>query len=259
MSFIFEMYICLAIITFVYVTFWFIVSTILKRNDFADVAWGLGFFVATSITHFAFSFKYDRGFLVTILVFLWAIRLALHIYSRIKNKSEDFRYKKWREDWGRWFYVRSYLQVFVLQGVLMLIVVSPAIITNIYRGGSLGILDFIGLSIWVLGFVFEAVGDYQLSKFITNPKNKGKIMQSGLWKYTRHPNYFGEVTQWWGIFIIALSVPYGFLGIAGPLLITFLIVKVSGIPLLEKNMEKNKDFIKYKMKTSVFFPLPPKS
>ncbi len=259
MAVIFEMYLCLAIITLAYVTLWFIASIALKRNDLADIAWGLGFFLVTAVTHFAFGIQYDRGFLVTVLVFIWAVRLFLHIYLRNRKKSEDFRYKKWREEWGSWFYVRSYLQVFVSQGALLLLVVSPAIVINIYRGGELNVLDFLGVVVWLVGFVFEAVGDYQLTRFISDPKNKGKIMQFGLWKYTRHPNYFGEVTQWWGIFIIALSVPYGLVGIVGPLLITFLIVKVSGIPMLEKNMEKNKDFENYKKRTSVFFPLPPKS
>jgi len=259
MSVILEMYYCLAIITLIYVTLWFVVSLIVKRNDVADIAWGLGFFVATFTTYFAFGMKNDRGLLVTALVLIWAVRLSLHIYFRNKGKAEDYRYKKWRMDWGKWFYVRGYLQVFVLQGALMLAVVSPAIVTNVYRGGPISVLDFVGLAVWLLGFIFETVGDYQLRQFIKNPKNKGHIMQSGLWRYTRHPNYFGEVTQWWGIFIIALSVPYGYVGMLGPLLITYLIVKVSGIPLLEKNMEGNPAFEKYKKNTSIFFPLPPKS
>lgn len=258
MSVIFEMYSCLAIITLLYVTFWFIVSILKKRNDVADIAWGLGFFVVTFVTYFAFGMGTGRGLLVTILVLIWALRLSLHIYSRNKGKLEDYRYKKWREEWGKWFYVRSYVQVYLLQGLLMLVVVSPAVIVNIYKGGDLNILDFIGVAVWILGFIFETVGDYQLTRFVSDPLNKGKIMKSGLWRYTRHPNYFGEVTQWWGVFIIALSVSYGLVGIVGPLLITFLIVKVSGIPLLEKKMEGNKDFEKYKRRTSIFFPLPPK-
>jgi steroid 5-alpha reductase family enzyme len=258
MSDILQMYYVLSVVTLLYVTFWFFISLALKRNDVADIAWGVGFFLATFVTYFTFGMEVDRGLFVMVLVLVWALRLSLHIYSRNKGKKEDYRYKKWRDDWGKWFYVRTYLQVFVLQGVLMLVVVSPAIIINIYRGGSVTVLDFIGLAVWLVGFVFESVGDYQLRQFIKNPDNKGKIMNSGLWKYTRHPNYFGEVTQWWGVFIIALSVPYGYVGVVGPLLITFLILKVSGIPLLEKNMEGNPAFQEYKKRTSIFFPLPPK-
>ena len=111
---------------------------------------------------------------------------------------------------------------------------------------------------WILGFVFESVGDAQLARFIKDPANKGKLMQSGLWQYARHPNYFGEVLMWWGLWIIALSVPNGLYGIIGPLTITFLILKVSGIPMLEKRMEENPEFVEYKKRTSKFFPLPPK-
>jgi steroid 5-alpha reductase family enzyme len=119
-------------------------------------------------------------------------------------------------------------------------------------------LDYLGVAIWIIGFYFEAVGDYQLSKFKKDPTNKGKIIQTGLWRYTRHPNYFGEVVLWWGIFLIAVNSPNGLIGIIGPLTITFLILKVSGIPMLEEKYEGRADFGAYKNRTSKFFPLPPK-
>lgn len=118
--------------------------------------------------------------------------------------------------------------------------------------------NFLGLVIWLIGFFFEAVGDAQLSEFLKNPKNKGKIIQTGLWRYTRHPNYFGEVAQWWGIWLITLGIPLGWFGIIGPLTITVLILFVSGVPLLEKKYQGRADFEAYKKQTSVFFPLPPK-
>ncbi|MDV7396636.1 DUF1295 domain-containing protein, partial [Arthrospira platensis SPKY1] len=126
-------------------------------------------------------------------------------------------------------------------------------------GPSLGILDFAGVAVWIFGFYFEAVGDAQLARFKKDPANKGKFLQSGLWAYTRHPNYFGEVAQWWGIWLIALAVPGGVYTIIGPLTITFLILKVSGIPMLEKKMEENPEFAEYKRKTSMFIPLPKRS
>ena len=126
-------------------------------------------------------------------------------------------------------------------------------------GTALGILDLFGVALWVFGFCFESVGDAQLARFIKNPENKGKLLQSGLWAYTRHPNYFGEVTQWWGLWIVALSVPNGWFGIIGPITITFLILKVSGIPMLEKKMTENPEFTEYKRRVSIFFPLPPKN
>jgi steroid 5-alpha reductase family enzyme len=124
---------------------------------------------------------------------------------------------------------------------------------------SLGLLDLLGIGIWLLGFYFEVVGDAQLAKFIKNPSNKGKLMQSGLWAYTRHPNYFGEVTLWWGIWLISLSVPNGWIGLIGPLTITILILKVSGIPMLEEKMAKNPEFAEYKRRVSMFLPLPPRN
>ena len=155
-------------------------------------------------------------------------------------------------------YLRSFLQIFILQGMLALVVASPVVIVNVYRGGYLAFLDYLGLVIWLLGFFIEALGDWQLLRFIKNPENKGKLMRSGLWRYSRHPNYFGEVVQWWGLWLISLTVAYGWLGIIGPITITFLITKVSGIPLLEQKWNSHPDFEDYKRKTSVFFPLPPK-
>ncbi len=259
MNLLFEYYLYLGWVVSLYMTFWFIISIIKKRNDVADIAWGLGFLLIAVISYLEKDFSFDRGFLSTLLIVFWSIRLSTHIYLRNRNKKEDYRYKAWRDKWGKSFYLRSFLQVFLSQGLLMLIIVSPVVIVNIYRGGPFQILDLLGLFIWIIGFLFESVGDYQLIKFIENPDNKDKIMQSGLWKYTRHPNYFGEVAQWWGLWIIALSVPYGYLGIIGPLTITILILKVSGIPLLEKKMDNNPEFQEYKKKVSIFLPLPPKN
>lgn len=251
-------YLTLILILFVYMSLWFIVSLIKKRNDVADVAWGLGF-VLLAWTSFLLSDASSlRGLLVCILVSIWGFRLAWHIYSRNKGKTEDYRYLAWRKEWGKYFYIRSYFQVYFLQGVLLFMIVLPVLIINKSSGISLGWLDLVGLAIWLFGFYFEFVGDMQLAQFINNPENKGKLMQSGLWAYTRHPNYFGEVTVWWGLFLVALNVTSGWLGIIGPITITFLILKVSGIPMLEKRMEENPEFAEYKKRTSIFIPLPRK-
>lgn len=245
---------------FLYMTGWFLVGILMKRNDVADFAWGIGFILVAFLTMmFTPSESFDRGHLVTILVAIWGSRLSYHIFKRNFGKPEDKRYAAWRLAWGKWFLVRSYLQIFVLQGVLLLLIASPVIIINTLRGGSaLTVFDVMGLLIWIIGFAFEAIGDRQLKKFISNPENKGKIMTTGLWKYTRHPNYFGEVTQWWGLWVIALSVPFGGVGIIGPLTITFLILKVSGVPMLEKSFEGRPDFEDYKKKTNAFLPWFPK-
>lgn len=235
----------------------FAVSLIKKRNDVADIFWGIGFIVvAWTLFIFSQSFNF-RSLIVNLLVTIWGLRLAFHISLRNHGKGEDFRYKAWRESWGKTFYWRSYLQVFILQGLFLFLISLPIIFVNT-RIAELSLFDILGLIIWLIGFFFEAVGDYQLLQFTKNPANKGKIIQTGLWKYTRHPNYFGEVVLWWGIFCFALSVPFGFLTIISPITITFLILYVSGIPMLEKKYENNPEFAEYKKRTSAFFPMLPK-
>lgn len=251
-------YAILAGYLFIYASVCFVLSILKERNDIADIAWGLAFIVVSVTSFLRHGFAFDRGLLVTILVIIWALRLSTHIYFRNVGKKEDYRYRQWRESWGRYFYLRSFLQIFILQGILALVVVSPVVIINVYRGGDLTFLDYLGLAIWFLGFIIEALGDLQLLRFMKTPENKGKLMRSGLWRYSRHPNYFGEVTQWWGIWLLSLSVVYGWFGIIGPIVITILITKVSGIPLLEQRWSSHPDFEDYKRKTSVFFLLPPK-
>ncbi len=251
-------FVILILVLFVYMSLWFVFSLIKKRNDVADVAWGLGFVLMTWFSFFFSNIYSTRGILVGILVSIWGLRLAWHIHRRNKGKAEDYRYMAWRKEWGKWFYLRSYLQVYLLQGMFLFLIVVPVLIINKNAGPALGSLDVLGVAVWLLGFYFEAVGDAQLAHFIKNPENQGKLMQNGLWAYTRHPNYFGEVAQWWGLWLVAVSVPSGWLGIIGPITITFLILKVSGIPMLEKKMAENPEFIEYKKRVSVFFPLPRK-
>ncbi len=251
-------YALLALAMLGYMSVWFGIAILKKRNDVADVAWGLGFAFVAIISFFKNGAVFDRGLVVTALVLIWALRLSIHIYLRNKGKGEDYRYKAWREAWGKWFYVRTYLQVFMLQGFLLLLVVSPVIITQVYHKGGFGLLDVAGILVWLTGFLFETIGDRQLATFLKNPLNKGKLMQSGLWLYSRHPNYFGEVAQWWGLWLFALATPYGWLGIIGPLTITLLILKVSGVPMLEAKMVTHPDFASYRQRVSKFIPLPPR-
>lgn len=236
-----------------YMTMWFIISILRKRNDVADTAWGIGFFIAACIPLIMYGIQSIQQIIVTLLVFIWGSRLSLHIHLRNRNKGEDPRYLAWRQTW-KWFYVRSFFQIFVLQGILLILVVSPVLFINTYAVSELTYVFYVGVLVWAIGFFFESVGDAQLKKFIQNPDNKGKIMDQGLWAYTRHPNYFGEVTQWWGLFIVALSVPYGIWSVIGPLTITILILKVSGIPMLEKSFEGRPGWDEYKAKTSAFIP-----
>lgn len=244
----------LILVLFLYMSFWFVVSLIKKSNDVADVAWGLGFVLLTWISFFLSSDSGARGLLVGVMVSVWGLRLAWHIHMRNKNKAEDYRYLAWRKEWGKWFYIRSYFQVYILQGVLLFLIILPVLLINKSAGSALGLLDIFGVVVWLVGFYFEAVGDAQLKRFIQEPANKGRLLQTGLWAYTRHPNYFGEVMGWWGLWLIALSAPNGWFGILGPITITFLILKVSGIPMLEKRMAENPEFEEYKRRVSVFIP-----
>lgn len=224
-------------------TLWYGLSVIKKRNDIADIAWGLGFILVT-----IFNLILNPGLKLLIslvLVSIWGARLALHIYHRNKSKKEDYRYRKWKHD--------AYLKVFITQGFFMWLICWPIL------GSRPGLhwFNLMGILIWLVGFYFEATADRQLREFISNPTNKGKIMQSGLWAYSRHPNYFGEVTMWWGIWLLNLSSNWW--TIVGPLTITFLILKVSGIPLLEQKYEGNQEFAEYQKRVSVFIPRPPKT
>lgn len=239
-----------------YMSAWFIISKIIKRNDVADFAWGLGFVLLAWVLFL--SRPSIQLSLAVVLVTIWGVRLAVHIFIRNSKKDEDYRYSQWRKEWGKWFVVRSFLQVFMLQGLLLVFISAPVIVMSINGSDSLSIINLIGLLIWAIGFFFEAVGDYELSQFIKKPGSKGKIMQEGLWRYTRHPNYFGEVTQWWGIWLVSFGSPSFLWGVIGPLTISILILKVSGIPLLERKYKGNAQFEEYAKHTSKFFPLPRK-
>jgi steroid 5-alpha reductase family enzyme len=242
----------------IYMTVWFFVGQVLRRNDVADIAWGLGF-VVVAVTALSLQAEIAaRSFITTVLIGIWGVRLSSHIYKRNRGKPEDPRYQRWRKEWGRHAVIRAFLQIFLLQGMLLLIISIPVVVLISSGKVPLGWLDAFGILIWLTGFLFEAIGDSQLSQFKKNPENRGRIMDQGLWQYTRHPNYFGEVLLWWGIYAMVLSVPLGWATIAGPLLITVLILKVSGITLLEERYEGNTAYQEYKRRTSAFFPFPPR-
>jgi len=251
-----NVYIPAFILILMYASIWYGIAMYKKRNDVADIAWGPGYILICIYLFITQSWS-PVSLLLYILVTLWGARLAIHIYNRNKNKTEDFRYRQWREEWGRHFYWRSYLQVFLLQGLILLIIISPVIFAAVKAALVWNGVTVTGICCWVLGFYFQSVGDYQLSVFLKQRKNKDEIMQTGLWKFSRHPNYFGELMMWWGIFIIVIPLPGSFIFILSPLTITFLLLFVSGIPLLEKKYANNKSFQAYKKRTSALVPMPP--
>ncbi len=246
-----------AITIFAFMNAMFLLAVTIRRNDIVDIAWGMGFILITVISQILYPGFELRRLLINILVLLWGLRLAIYIHIRNKAKSEDFRYANWRREWGRFWVIRSYFQVFMIQGLFMLFISYP-IYANIHAEYvGLNVLDHIGILVWLIGFYFEAIGDYQMMKFKKNKDNKGKIMTEGVWKYTRHPNYFGESAIWWGLFLLSYSST-GWITIISPGAITFTLLFLSGIPLLEKKYKDNPEFQEYAKKTSAFIPWFPK-
>ena len=237
---------------------WFSLAQLIKRNDIADIAWGLGFIAACLVTSYTATGEVLPqtlpGILVLSFVLIWGLRLSFHIFMRNRGKKEDYRYQQWRKEWGIWFLPRSFAQVFLLQAYLAIIVVSPALAVLQNTNAETTLLVGVGSLVWLFGFLFEAVADAQLKDFLSRKKSPDQIITAGLWKYSRHPNYFGEITQWWGIYILAVGAVGAWAAILGPAAITFLITKVSGIPLLEKKMIQNPKYVAYAKKTSVLVP-----
>ncbi|HEX2977666.1 MAG TPA: DUF1295 domain-containing protein [Candidatus Babeliales bacterium] len=199
-----------------------------------------------------------RAFLISMLVFFWATRITYYIFKRSRNKGEDERYAQWRKNWGTHQMFFAFLYVFMLQGFLMLVIGYPIMLLNSAPLVSLQWFDCISVGIWAFGMFWEAIGDYQLAEFLRSPKNKGSIMQEGLWRYTRHPNYFGESVMWWAIFFITLPVYLGWSAIISPLTITFLLRFISGVPLAEKSFAHNPEFLAYAKRTNAMFPWRPR-
>jgi steroid 5-alpha reductase family enzyme len=243
-----------SIVVWIYMTVLFFFALVKKDNSIADIGWGLGFIIAALYSFFKAPTLFTTDILVTSLVILWGLRLSYSIFLRNWGKGEDFRYKTWRENWGKWFLIRSYLQVFLLQGFFMLIIISPVIYINSGVEQNLP-LSFLGLAVWIFGFLFETIGDRQLRIFLAKRKDRSQVMDTGLWRYTRHPNYFGEATMWWGIWLISSN----YFLLISPFLITLLLRFVSGVPLLEKKMMRNPNFVKYAEKTNAFLPWFPKA
>ena len=246
-----------ALAVWIYMTGLFIVALLLKNNSIADVGWGTGFVIASWVAWLQSS----RGLAATtamVLVLLWGGRLSWHILKRNAGQPEDWRYANWRKEWGKWFIIRSYLQVFLMQGVLLLVIVAPVIWIMGSSAEIIKLLARLGMIIWITGYLFEVIGDAQLRDWLANRQPSETVCDVGLWRLTRHPNYFGEATLWWGMFLLALSVSAPWWLIVGPLTITILVRFVSGVPLLEKKMMQKAHYRAYARRTNIFFPMPPK-
>jgi steroid 5-alpha reductase family enzyme len=252
----FQIYFYALLVIIGLMTFLWIISVSIKNVSIVDLFWGFGF-VLTNLSYFILTEDFgSRKIVLLILVSVWGLRLSVYLAWRNLGKGEDYRYRQFRSKYGekRYWWI-SFFQTFLLQGLLMWLISAPLLGAQYYGHNRVpGILDYFGIALWVTGFIFEAGGDYQLSVFKSNPLNNGKVLSSGFWRYTRHPNYFGDSAVWWGYGLICLAAGSIF-PILGSLLMTALIIKVSGVALLEKNLkEKKPEYKDYMERTSAFLP-----
>ncbi|MCB9478549.1 MAG: DUF1295 domain-containing protein [Deltaproteobacteria bacterium] len=241
------------------IVFW-IVSVVRRDVSIVDSLWGPGFLVLILVAGYCGEGSSARTSLLTAVVALWSVRLSAYITRRNWGEGEDYRYREIRARHGEGFWFKSLYIVFGLQGLLMLIIGAPLLaVATLPSAPPFVAGDYLGVALFGVGFFFEAVGDRQLARFKADPANKGRVMDQGLWRYTRHPNYFGETLIWWGFFLLALPVSIGKYLVFSPMLMTFLLLRVSGVSLLEKGMvERRPQYADYIRRTSAFIPMPPK-
>ena len=243
-----------------YMTVLWLASLALRNASIVDIFWGAGFVMVTAVYLLASDGWDVRQWLVLGLVAAWGLRLSGYILWRNHGKGEDFRYVRMREAAGGRFWWQSYFQVFLLQGLLLWVISAPLLAAE-YNAepDEIVVTDVLGAAIWAVGFFFEAVGDWQLARFKSDSANKGMVMRYGLWRYTRHPNYFGDAMLWWGYFVIAAGTTDGWVTVFGPVIMTVLLLRVSGVALLERTLKREKpEYADYVARTSAFVPWPPK-
>jgi steroid 5-alpha reductase family enzyme len=237
-----------------------LLSVKLRDASIVDIFWGLGFVIVAWASYAQGNGYEPRRLLLCLLITVWGVRLAIHLFRRNHGKGEDYRYRSMRQRVGAGFQWLSLFIVFWFQGLLIWLISLPAqLVNSAPTPAELTWLDGLGVAAWLAGFAFETIGDWQLMRFKAEPGNKGKLLEQGLWRYTRHPNYFGDALLWWGHWLVALATPYGWLTIFSPLLMTLLLLKVSGVALLEKSLAKSKPgYEDYVRRTSAFVPWLPK-
>lgn len=241
---------------FLYMGLVYTIAWLRRRLDTVDIAWGLGFIlVAWMVLIQQYSV---RSRVVATLVTIWGIRLSGHIYLRARRRGDDPRYAAMSKKWRGNLWLNALFRVFLLQGALIWIISLPIVLaSNRIIVSSPSRFLAVGIIIWLIGFFVETIADAQLARYLKHEK-RPKVLQTGLWRYSRHPNYYGELLQWWAIGIIALQVSYGWVGLAGPLTLSFLIIFVSGIPPIEKRRAKDAAYRDYQRRTSIIVPWFPK-
>jgi len=232
----------------------------LRDASIVDRFWGVGFVVLAGGTAMLADGYEPRQALIVGTTVLWGLRLSGYITWRNWGHGEDYRYQAMRKTHGARFPLVSLVTVFLLQGALLWFISLPLQIGQVADAPAhLTWLDGLGALLWILGLTFESVGDYQLARFKANPANNGKVMDRGLWRYTRHPNYFGDAVVWWGFYLIAAATPAGRWTLLSPVLMTFFLMRVSGVALLEKKLvDARPAYRAYIERTNTFFPGPPR-
>jgi steroid 5-alpha reductase family enzyme len=239
-----------------------LLSLRLRDASIVDLWWGPGIAALVWVAWAAAGGDpHPRRHLLLALVTLWGLRLGLYLLARNAGRGEDPRYQAMRRHHGARFARTSLVTVFGLQGVLQWVVALPLLLAMVAPGPErLGALDALGTALFAVGFCFEAIGDRQLARFRADPSNAGRVMDRGLWRYTRHPNYFGDCAAHWGMFVVALATPWGWAGGVGPLALTALLLRVSGVALLERSIGKRRPgYAEYQRRTSAFLPWFPRS
>lgn len=235
-----------------------LLSVLLKDASIVDIGWGSGFVLIVWVA-FIGSERTERCWLLATLATVWGLRLSAYLAKRNHGKPEDYRYAAMREKHGSKFPIVSFFTVFLLQGIVMLIVSLPLQAgLSLEATTPLNTISWIGALIWIVGFAFEAGGDWQLAKFKSDPNNKGQVLDSGFWRYTRHPNYFGDFMIWWGLYLVALGSGKAWWSAIGPAIMSFFLIRVSGVAMLEKAMKKKPGYEDYIARTNAFFPWFPR-
>ncbi len=237
-----------------------LISLPLRDVSIVDIAWGLGFVLVAWLSFIVTGPSTPRKLLLVACTTIWGTRLSGYLAWRNWGKAEDRRYQAMRFRFGPRFSLYSLVIVFALQGAVMWTVSLPVQVGQImHNSGEIGLIGVMGVITWIVGLCFETVGDYQLAAFKRDPANTGRVMDRGLWRYTRHPNYFGDFLVWWGLYFISLGDGRTWWSIIGPLVMSIFLMRISGVTLLEKSLLNRKPgYEAYVKRTSPFFPLPPK-
>ncbi len=238
-----------------------VISVLISNASIVDIVWGFGFVVVAWVVRLTVDDGLDaRQWLLVAMTTIWGLRLAVYLAWRNLGHGEDYRYRAMRKHFGPNFRWISLATVFGLQGVLMFVVSLPVQIGQTDDTPDLGVVAILGILVWMVGIFFEVVGDAQLARFKADPASAGKVMDRGLWRYTRHPNYFGDCCVWWGIALVAAETGTGAIGLIGAVVMTVLLRRVSGVTFLEKTIVKRREgYQEYIERTSPFIPRPPRS